>query len=67
MDAESSEKLVHILRSTLHMVEHYGKPVQQSALCDAARAIRTAITELEAAHFPDSNGGRSSALSIREP
>ena len=60
MDAESSEKLVHILRSTLYLVEHYGKPVQQSdVLRDVARAIRTAISELEAAQPPSINGGRS--------
>jgi hypothetical protein len=60
MDAESAEKLVNILRSTLHLVEHYGKPVPQSAtLCDLERSIRTAISELEAAQPPVINGGRS--------
>ncbi len=54
MDAESTEKLVNILRSTLHLVEHYGKPVKQSAaLSDVERSLRSAISELEAASPPE--------------
>ena len=51
MDPENSEKLLNILRSTLYLVEHYGKPVEEApALCDVERSILAAISQLEAAN-----------------